>query len=140
MKRKGSAEWSGEIKTGKGKVSTESGALKGNPYGFNTRFEDAPGTNPEELVGAAHASCYAMAMSLGLGEADLVADSIDVTATITLSEVEGGFAVTASHLDVTAQIPGCDAETFRRIAEETKRNCPISKLLDAEITMDARLA
>lgn len=139
MQRTGSAVWSGDLKTGKGKVSTESGALKELPYGFNTRFEDTPGTNPEELVGAAHASCYAMAMSLGLGEKDLKADEINASAKVTLSEVDGGFAVTKVHLDVTAKIPGISEGDFQEVAEATKKNCPISKLLSAEITMDAKL-
>ncbi|WP_138934470.1 OsmC family protein [Roseovarius arcticus] len=139
MQRKGSAVWSGDLKSGKGHVSTESGALKDLPYGFNTRFEDAPGTNPEELVGAAHASCYAMAMSLGLGEKDLKADEIKATAKVTLSEVDGGFAVTKVHLDVTAKIPGISEKDFQEVAEATKKNCPISKLLTAEITLDAKL-
>lgn len=139
MQRTGSAVWSGDLKTGKGKVSTESGALKELPYGFNTRFEDTPGTNPEELVGAAHASCYAMAMSLGLGEKDLKADEINASAKVTLSEVDGGFAVTKVHLDVSAKIPGISDADFQEVAEATKKNCPISKLLTAEITMDAKL-
>lgn len=139
MQRKGSAVWSGDLKSGKGHVSTESGALKDLPYGFNTRFEDTPGTNPEELVGAAHASCYAMAMSLGLGEKDLKADEIKATAKVTLSEVDGGFAVTKVHLDVTAKIPGISEEDFQKVAEATKLGCPISKLLTAEITLDAKL-
>ncbi len=139
MQRTGSAIWKGDLKTGKGHVSTESGALKDNAYGFNTRFEDTPGTNPEELVGAAHASCYAMAMSLGLGEKDLKADEINAKASVTLSEVDGGFAVTKVHLDVTAKIPGISEADFQEVAEATKKNCPISKLLTAEITLDAKL-
>jgi osmotically inducible protein OsmC len=139
MQRKGSAVWTGDLKTGKGTVSTESGALKDNAYGFNTRFEDTPGTNPEELVGAAHASCYAMAMSLVLGEKNLKADEIKATAKVTLAEKDGGFAVTKVHLDVTAKIPGISAADFQEVAETTKKNCPISKLLTAEITMDAKL-
>lgn len=139
MQRKGSAHWSGDLKSGKGQVSTESGALKDLPYGFNTRFEDEPGTNPEELVGAAHASCYAMAMSLGLGEKGLKADDIDATAHVTLSEVDGGFAVTKVHLAVSAKIPGISEDQFQEVAEATKKNCPISKLLTAEITLDAKL-
>ncbi len=139
MQRKGSAVWKGDLKSGKGQVSTQSGALKNNAYGFNTRFEDTPGTNPEELVGAAHASCYAMAMSLGLGEKDLTADEINATANVTLSEVDGGFAVTKVHLDVTAKIPGISETDFQEVAEATKKNCPISKLLTAEITLDAKL-
>ncbi|MEI4195419.1 OsmC family protein [Roseovarius sp. E0-M6] len=136
---KGSAVWKGDLKSGKGHVSTESGALDNQPYGFNTRFEDAPGTNPEELVGAAHASCYAMAMSLGLGEKDLKADEINARARVTLEEQGGGFAVTKVHLDVSARIPGIDDETFQEVAEQTKLNCPISKLLTADITLDAKL-
>ncbi|PVA11311.1 OsmC family peroxiredoxin [Pelagivirga sediminicola] len=139
MQRKGSAVWKGDLKTGKGHVSTESGALKDNAYGFNTRFEDTPGTNPEELVGAAHASCYAMAMSLSLGEKDLKADEINAAAKVTLSEVDGGFAVTKVHLDVTAKIPGISEDDFQKVAEATKKNCPISKLLTADITLDAKL-
>jgi lipoyl-dependent peroxiredoxin len=139
MQRKGSAVWTGDLKTGKGHVSTESGALKDNAYGFNTRFEDTPGTNPEELVGAAHASCYAMAMSLGLGDMDLTADEINASAKVTLSEVDGGFAVTKVHLDVKAKIPGISESDFQKVAEETKKNCPISKLLTADITLDAKL-
>ena len=140
MQRKGSAVWTGDLKTGKGHVSTESGALKDNAYGFNTRFEDTPGTNPEELVGAAHASCYAMAMSLVLGEKDLTADEINATAKVTLEEQGGGFAVTKVHLDVTAKISGISESDFQEVAETTKKNCPISKLLTADITMDAKLA
>jgi osmotically inducible protein OsmC len=140
MERNGSANWSGDLKSGKGKVSTESGALKDQPYGFNTRFENGSGTNPEELIGAAHASCYAMAMSLGLGEKDLTADSIDASAKVTLSEVDGSFAVTKVHLDVTAKIPGISEVDFQEVAESTKKNCPISKLLTADITLDAKLA
>lgn len=139
MQRQGSAVWKGDLKTGKGKISTESGALRDNPYGFDTRFDSAPGTNPEELVGAAHAGCYAMAMSLGLGERGLTADDISVTARVTLSKVDGGFAVTAVHLDVLAKIPGISEADFRAVAEDTKRNCPISRLLTATITMDAKL-
>lgn len=139
MDRTGSAHWSGDLQSGKGQVSTESAAIKNVPYGFNTRFEEEPGTNPEELVGAAHASCYAMAMSLGLGEKSLKANSIDAKATVTLSEVEGGFAVTKVHLDVSADIPDISEEDFQEVAEATKKNCPISKLLTAEITLDAKL-
>ncbi len=139
MERKGSAVWSGDLKSGQGQVSTESAAIKNVPYGFNTRFEDEPGTNPEELVGAAHASCYAMAMSLGLGEKGLKAEEINASAVVTLSEVDGGFAVTKVHLDVSAKIPGISEEDFQKIAEATKKNCPISKLLTAEITLDAKL-
>ena len=140
IKKRGNAHWSGSLKEGKGTVGTGSGALKDNPYGFNTRFEDKPGTNPEELIAAAHASCFSMALSMVLGEHDLTADAIDTTATVTLEEKDGGFAVTKSHLDVTARIPGASQEAFMEAANGAKANCPISKLLNAEITMDAKLA
>ncbi|MWD26199.1 OsmC family peroxiredoxin [Aquicoccus sp. SCR17] len=139
MDKKGSAHWSGDLKSGTGKISTESGALKDQPYGFNTRFEGKRGSNPEELVGAAHAACFSMAMSLQLGEAGFAADDISTEATVTLEEVEDGFAVTKIHLDVTAQISGIDRSKFQEIAEATKTGCPISKLLNADITMDAKL-
>ena len=132
----GSAEWQGSLKDGTGTVSTGSGALASQPYGFNTRFEGRPGTNPEELIGAAHASCFAMAFSMVLGQSNLTPSKIESQATITLSEVEGGFAVTKSHLVVTAVVPGADEAQVREAAEGAKANCPISKLLNAEITMD----
>ena len=135
----GSAKWSGTLKEGKGHVSTKSGALNDQPYGFNTRFEDAPGTNPEELIGAAHASCFSMALSMVLGEHDLTADSIETSADITLEQQAGGFAVTKSHLTVKARIPDASEETFMEAAKGAKENCPISKLLNARITMDAML-
>ena len=140
IKRHGSARWQGDLKTGKGTVSTQSGVLDAQPYGFKTRFEGDPGTNPEELIGAAHASCFSMALSLILGEAGLVADSIDTKATVHLEQQDGGFTVTSVHLDVVATIPGASAEQFETAAEAAKANCPISKLLTAEITMDAKLA
>jgi len=140
MKRKASAVWNGTLKEGRGTVSSESGILSGTPYSFSTRFEDEQGTNPEELIGAAHASCFAMALSMILGEAGMTAEKIDAEATITLEQGSGGFAVTASHLDVRATIPGADAAAFQAAAEKAKAGCPISKLLKAEITMDARLA
>ena len=136
----GSAKWSGNLKEGKGHVSTESGALKDQPYGFNTRFEDTPGTNPEELIGAAHASCFSMALSMALQGHDLIADSIETSAQVTLDNKAGGFAVTKSHLTVKATIPDASEEVFLEAANGAKENCPISKLLDCEITMDASLA
>lgn len=139
MKKTASAHWQGDLKTGKGTISTQSGALKENPYGFNTRFEDKPGTNPEELIGAAHASCFSMAFSMLLGEENFTPDSIDTKATITLEERDGGFTVTASHLEMTARIPGIDQTKFADIAGKAKAGCPISKLLNAEITLDATL-
>ncbi|SDY81825.1 osmotically inducible protein OsmC [Jannaschia faecimaris] len=135
----GTAHWQGGLKDGKGTVSMESGALKDQPYGFNTRFEDAPGTNPEEMVAAAHASCFSMALSMVLGEEGMTADAIDTKATVTLDQVNGGFAVTKSHLDVTISVPGADKEAVMQAAEGAKANCPISKLLTAEITMDAKV-
>lgn len=140
MKRKGSAIWQGDLKTGKGRVSTQSGVLSEAQYGFNTRFEDGPGTNPEELIGAAHAGCFSMALSNVLGEQGLTADKIETTATVSLDKAEGGFAITAVHLDVTATIPGTDDATFQKAAENAKANCPVSKLLTAEISMTATLA
>ncbi|WP_179378985.1 OsmC family protein [Jannaschia marina] len=136
----GSAHWEGGLKDGKGTVSMQSGALDAQPYGFNTRFEDKPGTNPEEMIAAAHASCFSMALSMVLGEGGMTADAIDTNATVTLDQVDGGFAVTKSHLDVTMSVPGAEAEKVMEAAEAAKANCPISKLLNAEITMDAKLA
>lgn len=139
MQKYGSAKWSGGLKDGKGHLSTESGALKDHPYGFNTRFEDAPGTNPEELIGVAHAGCFSMALSMILGEDDMVADEINTRATVTLDKKDGGFAITAVHLDLEAKIPGADEERFMKAANTAKENCPVSKLLNADITMDAKL-
>lgn len=140
MKKTASAHWSGGIKEGQGTISTETPALRDTPYGFASRFEDGPGTNPEELIGAAHAACYSMALSLGLGEADLTADSIDTKAVVTLDKDGDGFAITAVHLTCEARVPGADAATFARIAEATKQGCPVSKVLNAKITLDARLS
>lgn len=137
--KKGSAQWEGGLKDGKGSVSTESGALSDQPYGFNTRFEDKPGTNPEELIGAAHAACFTMAMSLGLGEEGLTATSLKTTAAISLEKEDGGFRISKSALSLTAEIPGIDEAKFREIAEKTKVGCPVSKLLDCEITLEADL-
>ena len=139
MKQKASAQWKGSLKEGSGTLSTGSGALVDKPYSFKTRFEGEQGTNPEELVGAAHAGCFSMAFSMILGGAGFTPDSIDTTATITLEAKDGGFAVTASHLDVTAKIPGIDDAKFQELAGAAKAGCPISKLLNAEITMDAKL-
>lgn len=139
MKKTASAHWQGSLKEGKGTISTESGALKDNPYGFNTRFENAPGTNPEELIGAAHAGCFSMALSLMLGEEGFTPDSIDTKATVTLEKDGDGFAVTAVHLDMTARIPNIDQATFDEIANKAKTGCPISKLLNADISLDATL-
>lgn len=139
MKKTASAHWQGDLKHGKGTISTESGALKENPYGFNTRFEGAPGTNPEELIGAAHAGCFSMAFSMLLGEENFTPDSIDTKATVTLEKLSDGFAITAVHLEMQARIPGIDQATFKEIANKAKMGCPVSKLLNADITLDATL-
>jgi osmotically inducible protein OsmC len=141
MKRKGSAVWTGGLKDGKGTVSTESGALKGTQYSFGTRFENGIGTNPEELIAAAHAGCFSMALSGQLGAANMTAESIDTTATVTLEKLEAGFTVTAIHLDVHAKIPGADRAAFETAAKNAKEGCPISRLLKpgTTITMDAKL-
>lgn len=140
IQKHGSAIWRGDLKTGAGTVTTESGALSGQPYGFNTRFEDKAGTNPEELVGAAHASCFSMALSMILGQAGLTADSIHATSTIHLTQTEDGFEVKTVHLAVEASVPGASEDDFMVAAKTAKENCPISKLLTADITMDAKLA
>ena len=139
MKRNASAHWQGGLKDGKGTISTDSGVLSETQYSFGTRFEDGAGTNPEELIAAAHAGCFSMALSGQLGAAGLVAESIDTTASVTLDKVEGGFAITTVHLDVTVRIPGADQAAFDTAAKNAKEGCPISKLLKAEITMDAKL-
>lgn len=140
MKYKSSAVWNGTLKEGNGTISTGSGALSNKPYSFKTRFEGEPGTNPEELVGAAHAACFSMALSMILGLDGMTPEKIETEATVTLEQKDGGFAVTASHLDVTATIPGADNEAFQASAAKAKAGCPISKLLNATITMDAKLA
>ena len=139
MLRKASAEWKGGLKDGSGKISTESGVLENTQYSFSTRFEDGVGTNPEELIAAAHAGCFSMALSGQLGAAGLTAESIKTTAAVRLEKVEGGFAITSVHLDVTARIPGADETAFMTAANNAKAGCPISKLLNTEITMDAKL-
>jgi osmotically inducible protein OsmC len=139
MKQKASAHWQGSLKEGKGTISTGSGALTDKPYSFKTRFEGEQGTNPEELIGAAHAGCFSMAFSMILGNAGFTPEKIDTTVTITLEPKDGGFAITASHLDMTATIPGIDDATFQDIAGKAKAGCPVSKLLNATITMDAKL-
>ena len=139
MKKTASAHWQGGIKDGKGTISTQSGALKSAPYGFNTRFEDQPGTNPEELMGAAHAGCFSMALSKELGEAGMTAESIDTQAEVTLDKAEGGFSITAVHLTLKARIPGADRAAFEKAVETAKNGCPVSKVLNAEITLEAVL-
>ncbi len=139
MKRKSSAVWKGGIKDGKGTISTDSGVLSETQYSFSTRFEDGKGTNPEELIAAAHAGCFSMALSGQLGNAGLTAESINTTATVTLDKTDGGFAITAVHLDVTAKIPGADQGAFDTAANNAKAGCPVSKVLNAQITMSAKL-
>ena len=139
INRTASAAWSGGLKDGKGSISTESGALKAYPYGFAARFEGQKGTNPEELLGAAHAGCFTMALSLILGEAKLTATQMDTTAKVTLEQVEGGFAITAVHLTLKARIPGTDQKTFDELAAKAKAGCPLSKVIKATITLDATL-
>ena len=137
--RSGSAIWNGGLKDGGGNISTESGAMDHVQYGFHTRFEDGPGTNPEELIGAAHAGCFTMALSGILAEAGLTAKNLATTATVTLDKLDDGYAITAVHLDLVATIPGADRKKFDEAALKAKLNCPVSKLLNTEITMDARL-
>ncbi len=139
MKRSANAEWKGDLKQGKGVVSTESGAVANVPYGFSNRFEEEKGCNPEELIGAAHAGCFSMALSGQLGEAGLTPDSIRTRADVTLDKVDDGFAVTRIHLTVHAAVPGADQAAFDKAANNAKAGCPISKLLNAEITMEATL-
>ena len=139
INRTGSAVWSGGLKDGKGAISTQSGALKSYPYGFASRFEGVAGTNPEELIAAAHAGCFTMALSLMLGEAGFVADEMNTSAKVTLEQVADGFAITTSHLTLTAKIPKIDQATFDSIVAKAKAGCPVSKVLKAEITLDAKL-
>lgn len=139
MKRKASAHWAGGLKDGKGTVSTESGVLSKTQYSFSTRFEDGKGTNPEELIAAAHAGCFSMALSNILGEANLKAESIDTEATLTMEKTDAGFTVTEIHLELKASIPGVDEAKFQECAEKAKAGCPISRLLNTKITLTAKL-
>jgi len=139
MKRNASAVWNGGLKDGHGRISTESGVLSDTQYSFSTRFEDGKGTNPEELIAAAHAGCFSMALSGQLGNAGMTAESINTTATVRLEKTDAGFTITAVHLDVTAKIPGASPEAFETAANNAKAGCPVSRLLKAEITMDAKL-
>jgi osmotically inducible protein OsmC len=139
MKRNASAEWRGDLKSGKGTVSTASGVLTNTQYSFSTRFEDGKGTNPEELIAAAHAGCFAMALSAQLGERGMTAESLQATATVTLEKLEAGFTVTASDLKLRARVPGADRAKFDEAAQAAKEGCPISKLLNAKITLEAEL-
>jgi osmotically inducible protein OsmC len=139
MKRSASAVWKGGLKDGRGTVSSSSGALSNVPYNFSMRFENETGTNPEELIAAAHAACFSMALSLFLGNAGMTADSINTTATVTLEKVGDAFTVTSSHLDTTVRIPNADKAKFEQAADGAKAGCPISRLLNTKITLDARL-
>ena len=139
MKRSASAVWKGGLKDGRGTVSSSSGALSNVPYNFSMRFENETGTNPEELIAAAHAACFSMALSLFLGNAGMTADSINTTATVTLEKVGDAFTVTSSHLDTTVRIPNADKAKFDQAADGAKAGCPISRLLNTKITLDARL-
>jgi len=139
MKKHASAVWTGSLKEGKGTISTETGVLDDAPYGFKSRFEDGPGTNPEELIGAAHAGCFSMALSAQLSGAGAPPERIETKAEITFEKVGEGFAITASHLTVSAKVPGLDAAKFQELATKAKEGCPVSKVLNATITMDATL-
>jgi osmotically inducible protein OsmC len=139
MLRKASAVWNGSLKEGKGKISTDSKVLSNAQYSFSTRFEDGIGTNPEELIAAAHAGCFSMALSAQLGNAGMTPESIETTAGVTLEKTEAGFTITKVHLDVTANVPGANAAAFETAAQNAKAGCPISRLLKAEITMTAKL-
>jgi lipoyl-dependent peroxiredoxin len=139
MKRQATAQWQGDLKTGKGSLTTDSGVLSQTPYSFSTRFEGEKGTNPEELVAAAHAGCFTMALSAELGKAGLTAKSLRTTAAVSLEKNGGGWGVTESHLELVAQVPGASQEAFKQAAETAKANCPISKLLNARISLTWRL-
>jgi osmotically inducible protein OsmC len=140
MERKASAVWKGSLKDGQGTVSSASGILSNTKYSFKTRFEDAPGTNPEELIAAAHAACFSMALSAQLGGANLTPESIETAATLSMEKLEAGWTITAVHLDVTAKVPEASAEAFATAAANAKAGCPVSKVLNAKITLDAKLA
>jgi osmotically inducible protein OsmC len=139
MQRKASAVWKGSLKEGNGAVSASSGVLSNTPYSFATRFENSPGTNPEELIAAAHAACFSMALSAQLGNANLTPESIHTTATLSLEKLDSGFTITAIHLDVVGKVPKADAAAFQKAAADAKAGCPVSKVLKAEITMTAKL-
>ena len=137
IKKTASAHWAGDLKTGIGSISTETGVLREAPYGFKARFEGGKGTNPEELIGAAHAGCFSMALSMILGEAGLTAESIDTTAEVTLDKQDDGFAITAVHLVLKAKVPGATQQQFDELTTKAKEGCPVSKVLNAKITLDA---
>lgn len=139
MKRNASAVWNGGLRGGNGTMSSASGVLENTQYSFSTRFENGIGTNPEELIAAAHAGCFSMALSAELERAELTPESVSTNSTLTFEKTEAGFTITKIHLDVVAIVPGADRETFAQIAENAKRGCPVSRALNAEITMDAQL-
>ena len=139
MQRKASAVWKGGLKDGKGSISAPGGVLANTPYSFTTRFENTPGTNPEELIAAAHAACFSMALSVQLGEAKLTPESISTNVTLSLDKLDTGWTITTSHLDVVARVPGADSATFQKCAENAEKGCPVSKVLNAKITMTAKL-
>ena len=139
IKKTASAHWEGDVKTGIGSISTETGVLNKAPYGFKARFEGGKGTNPEELIGAAHAGCFSMALSMILGEAGLKPDSIDTQAAVSLDKVEGGYGITAVHLTLKAKVPGASQAQFEEATKKAKEGCPVSKVLNAKITLDATL-
>jgi osmotically inducible protein OsmC len=139
MQRKASAVWKGGLKDGKGSVSSTSGVLSNTPYSFTTRFENTPGTNPEELIAAAHAACFSMALSAQLGGANLTPESIHTSATLTMEKLDAGWTITAIQLDVTAKVPNADQAAFEKAANDAKAGCPVSKVLNAKITMNAKL-
>jgi osmotically inducible protein OsmC len=139
MQRKASAVWKGGLKDGKGAISAPGGVLNNTPYSFTTRFENAPGTNPEELIAAAHAGCFSMALSAQLGGANLTPESISTSVTLSLDKLDSGWTITASHIDVVGKVPGADAATFQKYAEAAETGCPVSKVLNAKITMTAKL-
>jgi len=139
MQRKASAVWNGGLKGGKGSISAPSGVVSNTPYSFTTRFENAPGTNPEELIAAAHAACFSMALSAQLEGASLPPESISTNVTLSLDKLDSGWTITASHLDVVGRVPGADAATFQKYAEAAEKGCPVSKVLNAKISMTAKL-
>ena len=140
MKRTASAVWNGDLKQGKGSLTSASGVLKSTPYSFTTRFENEAGTNPEELIAAAHAGCFSMALSAFLGKAGFTPEEVSTQATLDLEQVEGNWTITRIHLDLNARVPKIDAEQFKKIAEDAKANCPVSRVLKAEISLAAKLA
>ena len=139
MKRNGSAVWKGDLKSGQGTVSTESGVLSDTQYSFKTRFEDGKGTNPEELIAAAHAGCFSMALSSELGKLGATAESIRTTAALSFEKTDAVFTITAIHLNTKAKVPGADKATFDKAADNAKKGCPVSRVLNAQITLDATL-